>query len=80
MFLRLPLRETGSHSLFNVDHILRVDPGASEGDGTKGWCRILHLPVTIAEDGSEQLTATEIGVDIDRMSMFLSGKWIKDPM
>ena len=79
MFLRLPLRSSGKYVLFNVDHIVRVEPGDQE-EKEPAWCRIHHLPVKIADDGSEVLSTTDVAKDIDHIGMLLSGKWMKEPM
>ncbi len=79
MFLRLPLRPSGVHVLFNVDHIVRVEPGTDDS-GESDWSRLHHLPVKIDADGNEVLTTTEVAMNIDRMGMLLSGKWMKEPM
>ncbi len=79
MFLRLPLHPNGVHVLFNVDHIVRVEPGTGE-EGDVTWSKLHHLPVKIDDDGNEVLTTTEVAMDIDRIGMLLSGKWMKEPM
>lgn len=99
MFLRLFLRETGQPILFNVDQIVRVEPGhweppsftdpdededeeaeIEEHEPPEVWCRIYHMPTTIDDAGDEVLTITEVRESFDRMSMLLSGKWLKEPL
>ena len=79
MFLRLPLKQTGEYVMFNMEHVIRVDPGSTK-DERPGWCRFRHMPLQKTKDGKMTYSSTDVGMSFDEVSMLVSGRWITDPM
>ncbi len=76
MFLRFRKRGSEDMVLVNMDHVLRIEPGGSDGDAGS-WSRLLHLA---AASGSSAASAieTEVTMSFEELSSVLAGVWEKD--
>ena len=78
MFLRLRPRNKDQYIMFNMNLVVRVEPGV-QAKKEPEWCRLLHLPEHRDENGNSSLSVSEVAMSFDEISMLLSGRFVNDP-